>query len=180
MGGNQLIRQAAVFLRNLFRMLLGRSRDSIRMSQTEVTPSELLSTFAFRSDHIVRKTNTIHHLRLMPRRKNRNKNERLETSVCRSQWLNEQQIWKICSVHFDLGAPRFSMLIFHLTLTGSHIRNMPTSLVGTIQRIRLTTKLSISGSIRHRRWRRSLSTFLGPSVANKTTMFQLKDCHEKH
>ncbi|MGH8654222.1 MAG: hypothetical protein ACREYE_19570, partial [Gammaproteobacteria bacterium] len=68
--------------------------------------SESLSAFVFRTDQVVRKTNTTHHSRLMPRRKNRNKKERLETSVCRSQNLSDTQVWEICAAHFDLVAPK--------------------------------------------------------------------------
>ena len=41
----------------------------------------------------------------MPRRKNKEKKGRLETSVCRSQTLSESQVWAICSKHFDAFAP---------------------------------------------------------------------------
>ncbi len=41
----------------------------------------------------------------MPRRKDKNKNARLETSVCRSQSLSDTQVWEICAAHFDLFAP---------------------------------------------------------------------------
>jgi hypothetical protein len=33
-------------------------------------------------------------------------NQRLETSVCRSSGLNENQIWTICSAYFDVHAPK--------------------------------------------------------------------------
>lgn len=42
----------------------------------------------------------------MPRRKNKKKDGRLETSVCRSQALSDTQVWVICSEHFDAVAPR--------------------------------------------------------------------------
>jgi hypothetical protein len=41
----------------------------------------------------------------MPRRKNKEKERRLETSVCRSHALSEPQVWAICSEHFDAFAP---------------------------------------------------------------------------
>jgi hypothetical protein len=40
----------------------------------------------------------------MPRR-NKDRNGRLETSVCRSGALSDTQIWTICSSHFDVYAP---------------------------------------------------------------------------
>ncbi|MGH8607628.1 MAG: hypothetical protein ACREX9_09450 [Gammaproteobacteria bacterium] len=42
----------------------------------------------------------------MPRRKDRKKNARLETSVYRSQSLSDKQVWKICAAHFDPFAPK--------------------------------------------------------------------------
>ena len=81
------------------------STGSLSTLQSDVQPSESLSTFVTRTDQIVKKTNTIHHSRLIPRR-NRNKDGRLETSVCRSQALSESQIWAICSAHFDVHAPK--------------------------------------------------------------------------
>lgn len=41
----------------------------------------------------------------MPRR-NKDKNGRLETSVCRSAALSEAQIWAICSRYFDVRSRR--------------------------------------------------------------------------
>lgn len=41
----------------------------------------------------------------MPRR-NKKKDRRLETSVCRSQALSDTQVWAICSEHFDAVAPK--------------------------------------------------------------------------
>ena len=69
-----------------------------------VKPDELLTSFVFRPDQIDKKTKTIHHTRLVPRRNPANK--RLETSVCRSSTLTEAQIWDICSAHFDAYAPK--------------------------------------------------------------------------
>jgi len=40
----------------------------------------------------------------VPRRKE--KNERLEVSVCRSSLLTEVQVWTICSAYFDVRAPK--------------------------------------------------------------------------
>ncbi len=105
MAGSQLTRQVMTYLRNLLRELLGRLQNSTQSTPTEVFSDEPLSSFAFRSSHIVRKTNTIHHSRLMPRRENGDKKNRLETSVCRAKDLSEEQIWIICSVHFDQFAP---------------------------------------------------------------------------
>lgn len=58
----------------------------------------------FRPDHVVKKTGKIHHSRLIPRRHPETK--RLETSVCRSQRLDDRQVWGICTVHFDNHAPK--------------------------------------------------------------------------
>jgi hypothetical protein len=58
----------------------------------------------FQEKQIDRKTQKIHHTRLMPRR---NKStQRQEVSVCRSSTLTESQVWEICSVHFDSHAPK--------------------------------------------------------------------------
>ena len=103
MLGNQLIQRIALLLKNLFRMSPGTSAGSSRPPQSDVRPNESLSTFVTRNDQIDRKTNTIRHTRLMPRR-NKNSNGRLETSVCRSQTLSDSQIWAICSAHFDVHA----------------------------------------------------------------------------
>ena len=73
--------------------------------QPSVQPRESLSTFVTRTDQIDKQTNKIRHTRLMPRRKNKEKEGRLETSVCRSQALSESQVWTICSAHFDAYAP---------------------------------------------------------------------------
>jgi hypothetical protein len=70
-----------------------------------VRPDELLTSFVYQENHVVRKTNKIHHSRLIPRR-NQCKNGRLETSVCRSNGLTEAQIWLICSRYFDVSAPK--------------------------------------------------------------------------
>lgn len=82
------------------------STGSSPSRQSGVQPSEALSSFVFRSDQIVKKTSTIHHSRLIPRRKNDRKDGRLETSVCRSQALSESQVWAICAAHFDVFAPK--------------------------------------------------------------------------
>ena len=78
-------------------------RSSTRQLSTDVQPDESLTSFVFRQDQIARITNTIHHSRLMPRRKH--KNERLVVSVCRSSELTEAQVWSICSAYFDVHAP---------------------------------------------------------------------------
>ena len=68
-------------------------------------PSESLSTFVTKPDQIVKKTSTIHPTRLIPRR-NKNRDGRLETSVCRSDALSNAQVWAICSLHFDVYVPK--------------------------------------------------------------------------
>ena len=103
MPGNRLIRRVKTRLANLLKLLSSSSRSSIQPLPTEVQPEEILSSFVFREDQIVRKTNTIHHSRLMPRRNPAN--QRLEVSVCRSSKLSEEQIWAICSSYFDPNAP---------------------------------------------------------------------------
>ena len=80
------------------------SADSSSPPRSDVRPSESLSTFVFRTDQVDRKTNTIRHTRLIPKR-NKNRNGRLETSVCRSEALSDTQVWAICSAHFDVYAP---------------------------------------------------------------------------
>ncbi len=67
-------------------------------------PDELLSSFVYRSEQIVKKTNTLHHVRLMPRRNPETR--RLETSVCRSRGFSEADVWLICAVHFDVYSPK--------------------------------------------------------------------------
>lgn len=57
--------------------------------QRDVRPSESLSTFVTRTDQTDKKTNAIKHVRLMPRR---NKNGRLEASVCRSDTLSDEEV----------------------------------------------------------------------------------------
>jgi hypothetical protein len=64
----------------------------------------MLSSFVFRSDHVVKKSQTIHYSRLMPRRNPTT--DRLETSVCRSEHLSDPEVWKICTQHFDTHAPK--------------------------------------------------------------------------
>lgn len=103
MPGNPLRRQIEARLRNLFKMLSGTWRDSTRQLSADVGPQETLSSFVFRQDQVDRKTNTIRHTRLVPRR-NR-ENERLEVSVCRSTELSEEQVWTLCSNYFDRTAP---------------------------------------------------------------------------
>lgn len=60
----------------------------------------------FRPEQVVKRTNSIHPSRLMPRRRNKAATGRLETSICRSQHLREAQVWEICSVFFDRHAPK--------------------------------------------------------------------------
>lgn len=85
-------------------MLRGTWVGSTRQLSADVQPDEALTSYVFREDQIVRVTNTIHHSRLVPRRKH--KNERLEVSVCRSSELTEAQVWSICSAYFDVHAPK--------------------------------------------------------------------------
>jgi hypothetical protein len=84
-------------------MLRGTLAGSTPRLSADVRPEEALTSYVFHERQIVRRTNTIHHSRLMPRRKY--KNERLEVSVCRSSRLTEAHIWELCSLHFDVHAP---------------------------------------------------------------------------
>jgi hypothetical protein len=84
----------------------GTLADSSSPLQSDVQPSESLSTFVLRAEQVVKQTNSIHHSRLMPRRKDRKKDGRLETSVCRSQALTDTQVWAICAAYFDVVARR--------------------------------------------------------------------------
>jgi hypothetical protein len=104
MPGSQLTRRVGELLKNVFKMLRGTWGSSTRQESVDVQPDEALSSYVFRQEHIVRITNTIHHSRLMPRRKS--KDERLEVSVCRSSQLTEAQVWSICSSYFDPRAPK--------------------------------------------------------------------------
>jgi len=104
MPGSRLIRQVAVLLRTLCKMLSGVWRSSTRQLPADVRPDEPLSNFVFRPDQVDRKTNSIRHTRLMPRRNP--ESQRLEVSVCRSSGLREEQVWAICSSHFDPKAPK--------------------------------------------------------------------------
>jgi len=104
MAGNPSIRQIRALSMSLFRTLQNIWQGFTRQLSVDVQPNEALTSFVFRSEQIDRKTNTIHHSRLMPRRNE--KNERLEVSVCRSGKLNEAQVWTICSGYFDVRAPK--------------------------------------------------------------------------
>jgi hypothetical protein len=53
---------------------------------------------------VVKKSQTLHYSRQMPRRNVDTR--RLETSVCRSQDFSEAQVWEICTLHFDAYAPK--------------------------------------------------------------------------
>lgn len=88
-------------------MSSGTSVGSTRALPSGVQRDEPLSSFVFRPEHVIKKTNSIHHSRLMPRRRYKgNKSSRLETSVCRSQNLSGAQVWEICSTFFDKHAPK--------------------------------------------------------------------------
>jgi hypothetical protein len=104
MAGNWLIQRVKALSTSLFKTLQSIWGSSTRQLRGDVQPDEKLTSFVFRPDQIIRKTNTIHHSRLMPRRNPINR--RLETSVCRSSRLTESQIWEICSAHFDVYAPK--------------------------------------------------------------------------
>ena len=104
MAGNRLIRRVRAVSMSLFKTLRDIWADFTGQLQPDVQPDESLTSFVFRQDQIVRKTNTIHHSRFIPRRNPVNR--RLETSVCRSSKLTETQVWAICAAYFDVGALR--------------------------------------------------------------------------
>ena len=106
MHGSQLMRRVKTLLKSLLMMLSGTSKGYTRQLPSEVQPDELLSTFVVRPDHIVKKSNSVHYSRLMPRRRDKKPNGRLETSVCRSLDLTESRVWEICSKFFDKYAPK--------------------------------------------------------------------------
>lgn len=85
-------------------MLSGTSRDSAHRLPRDVRPDETVSSFVFQKNQVVGKSNTIRHTRLMPRRNS--ESQRLEVSVCRSSALSDEQVWIICSIHFDTKAPK--------------------------------------------------------------------------
>lgn len=84
----------------------GTSNDCLHPLPVDVQREEPLSTFVFRPEQVIKKTNTVHHSRLMPRRRDKAIKGRLETSVCRSGRLTEEQIWAICVEFFDRYAPK--------------------------------------------------------------------------
>ncbi|MDD5321337.1 MAG: hypothetical protein PHD43_12120 [Methylococcales bacterium] len=91
-------------MKNLFKMWPGKLAGSTQHLSRNVRHDETLSSFVFRPDQVVKKSLTIHHSRLMPRRNP--ETGRLETSVCRSQHLSEAQVWEICAAHFDIHVPK--------------------------------------------------------------------------
>lgn len=101
MLGSGLIQRTLRRLKNLLPMLFGTFRGSTNSLSQEVQPSESLTTFVVESKDVIKKTNTVRHTRLMPRRRNKEAKGRLETSVCRSTNLIEARVWEICSEHFD-------------------------------------------------------------------------------
>jgi hypothetical protein len=100
MVGSRLMQRVAALLRRLLKRLPYTSAESSSGPRSDVPPNEPLSSFVTRTDQINKKSNTIRHTRLIPRR-SKNERRRLETSVCRSQSLSEIQIWALCSQHFD-------------------------------------------------------------------------------
>ncbi|MBS0614714.1 MAG: hypothetical protein JSS24_16225 [Proteobacteria bacterium] len=61
---------------------------------------ELLSSFIRRRDEYFVANGTIKPRQLMPR-PNR-QTGRNETSVCRSQYLREEELWELCRLHYDV------------------------------------------------------------------------------
>lgn len=101
MLGSQLMKRAALGFKNLLLMLFVTYKGSTSSLPREVPRKELLSTFVLDRKDVVKKSNTIRHSRLMPRRRGKEPEGRLETSVCRSTHLTEARVWEICSEHFD-------------------------------------------------------------------------------
>jgi hypothetical protein len=91
-------------LKSLFKKLPAILVDCTYSRPASVKPDEPLSSFVFRPDQVVKKSQTYHYSRQMPRRNVDTR--RLETSVCRSQDLSEAQLWDICTLHFDAYAPK--------------------------------------------------------------------------
>lgn len=99
MLGNQFRGKALTLLRVLLRMLRGISPDSSALLPRSVQPDEALSTFVKDRNRFDKKTLEIRYQQLMPRPNP--KTGRLETSVCRSASLTDEQLWGICGTHFD-------------------------------------------------------------------------------
>jgi hypothetical protein len=104
MPGRVLIRRVGTLSNRLLKKLGGIWRSFTRQVSADVQPNESLTSFVFREGQIVRRTNAIHHSRLMPRRNHENR--RLEVSVARSSKLTEAQVWTIFSAHFDPHSPK--------------------------------------------------------------------------
>lgn len=104
MVGSLSIQQVTTILKNLFKILSGKSVDSTQELSKNVKRDETLSSFVFRSEQVVKKSRTIHYSRLVPRRNPTT--GRLETSVCRSEHLSDEDVWKICTQYFDTHAPK--------------------------------------------------------------------------
>lgn len=82
------------------------SADSTGPLPSDVRRDELVCTFVVRPGDVVKKTNSIHYTRLMPRRRGKQPRGRLETSVCRASNLTEAQFSRIYSEYFDKYAPK--------------------------------------------------------------------------
>ena len=106
MVGSLLMQRILSLLKRLLPMSFDTSAASMQLIPSELQPDELICSFVYNTNHVVNKTNSIHHSRLMPRRRDRKPDGRLETSVCRSHLLSEVQIWEICQTFFDINAPK--------------------------------------------------------------------------
>ena len=106
MVGSLLMQRILSLLKRLLPISFDTLFDSKELVPLEVRPEETLCSFVYEPGHVVKKTNSIHHSRLMPRRRDRKQEGRLETSVCRSHGLSETQIWEICQKFFDTKAPK--------------------------------------------------------------------------
>lgn len=104
MPGSRLMQQVVELFKNLFKTLPDTLDASSQSLPKDVEPDEPLSSFVYRSSHVVKSTNTLHYTRLMPRPNS--KTGRLETSVCRSRGLSDAQVWQICALYFDPPAPK--------------------------------------------------------------------------
>jgi hypothetical protein len=123
---------------------------------------------------VVKKTNTLHHTRLMPRR-NR-ETGRLETSVCRSQSLSEAQVWQICTAYFDVHAPKPAIgrgvgpseAVFKVNLyfdaDGKPYPEHATLSVGVTPQILLITNGSTFGWTNPKGWRLAFPTCRASSL----------------
>ena len=97
-GSRSMSRIRGLFAR-LFRKLLSISSNSTRSGYLPVEPIEDISRFVVHSSDIQKSTSSLRYKRLLP---SPNKSTgRLETSICRSGTLEDEELWAICTNFFD-------------------------------------------------------------------------------